>query len=242
MASSPIDYLLKAPLPANEASRLEALRRYRILDTTAELAYDDITRIAASICGVPIALVSFVDAERQWFKSKIGLAAEQTPREQAFCAYTIHQTSILEVEDATRDARFSDSALVLGDPHIRFYAGAPLVTSAGEALGSLCVIDSQPHKLTADQKGSLAALARLVMNNLELRRVSADYAEAAAKIRTLAGMLPICCACKQIRNDQGYWQQVEAYISKHTDVRFSHGYCPKCLEIYFPDVDPETEK
>ena len=227
---------MNAPLPANEGSRLKVLRQYRILDTAPELPYDDITRIAATLCGVPISLISLVDEDRQWFKSRAGLAAEETPREQAFCAYTIHQTALFEVEDATSDTRFADNPLVLGNPHIRFYAGAPLVTPSGEALGSLCVIDSHPRKLTGEQKATLSGLARLVMNNLELRRVSMDLAAAATNIKTLSGMLPICCGGKQIRNDQGYWQQVEAYIAKHSEASFTHSYCPKCSEIYFPGI------
>lgn len=231
---------MKAPIPANEASRLEALRQYRILDTALEQSYDDITKIASFICGTPIAVVSLIDAERQWFKSRVGLSAAETPRDQAFCAYTIHQTTTLEVEDATKDVRFAANPLVLGDPNIRFYAGAPLVTAAGYALGSLCVIDRQPRKLNQEQKAGLEGLARLVMNNLELRRVAAELAAAATNLKTLSGMLPICCACKQIRNDEGYWQQVEAYISNHTDARFTHSYCPKCARIYFPGIETET--
>lgn len=230
---------MKASLPANETNRLNALLQYRILDTESEQAFDDVAKLASSICGVPIALVSLIDSNRQWFKARVGLAVEETPREQAFCAYTILQDSILEVEDATRDARFNDNPLVLGNPKIRFYAGAPLVTPAGDSLGSLCVIDQQPRKLTEEQKTNLSSLARLVVKNLELRRVSAALAESAANIKTLAGMLPICCACKQIRNDQGYWQQVEMYISKRTDATFTHSYCPKCANIYFPDCDEE---
>ena len=208
-----------------------------MLDTAPERAYDDVTRIAASICAVPIAIVSLIDTDRQWFKSRLGLAVAETHRDQAFCAHTILKPELLEVEDATLDVRFADNPLVLGDPGIRFYAGAPLLTPAGHALGSLCVIDREPRKLSAEQKASLESLARLVMNNLELRRTAAELAAAAANIKTLSGMLPICCACKQIRNDQGYWQQVETYIAKHTDATFTHSYCPKCAKIYFPDVE-----
>ncbi|HEV2695880.1 MAG TPA: GAF domain-containing protein [Verrucomicrobiae bacterium] len=227
---------MKAPLPPNEASRLEALRSYHVLDTAPEQAYDDVTRIASAICGVPIAIMAMIDTDRQWFKSKVGVENSETPRDQAFCAYTIHETSILEVEDATRDTRFSDNPLVLGNPNIRFYAGAPLITPEGQALGSLCVIDQHPRKLTDDQKASLSGLARLVMNNLELRRVSAKLAEAVANIKTLSGMVPICAGCKQIRDDEGFWQQVETYVAAHTEANFSHGFCPKCTKVYFPGI------
>ena len=210
--------------------------RYRILGSGSEQAYDDITQLASFICGTPIAIVSLIDRNRQWFKAKVGLAVPETPREQAFCAYTIHTSKILEVEDATKDARFADNPLVMGEPNIRFYAGAPLVSPEGYALGSLCVIDRQARKLSKEQKDSLEALARLVMNNLELRRVSAEFAEAESKVKTLRGLLPICAGCKQIRNDQGYWQQVEFYISAHSDATFTHGYCPKCAKVYFPGI------
>lgn len=229
---------MKAPLPDSESARLEALRQYHILDTTPEAAFDDITRLAAFICGTPIAIMSLIDEERQWFKSRIGVENNQTPREQAFCAYTILQPDLLEVEDARKDVRFSDNPLVLGAPDIRFYAGAPLLTSTGHALGSLCVIDRHPRKLSTEQKTCLESLARIVMTQLELRRVSADLADAAANLKTLSGMLPICSGCKEIRNDKGYWQQVEVYLQQHTDATFSHGLCPNCSEKYFPGIKP----
>lgn len=230
---------VKPPVPANEVSRLEALERYRILDTAPERAYDDITQLASFICGVPIAWVSLVGADRQWFKSRVGIEMEETLREEAFCAYTILEHGVMEVEDATRDQRFADNPLVLGNPHIRFYAGAPLVTAEGLSLGSLCVVDRHPRKLSREQKSSLESLARLVMNNLEFRRVAGELADAVSRINVLHGMLPICAGCKQIRDDQGYWQQVERYITDHTEATFSHTYCPKCAKKYFPDIDLE---
>lgn len=233
---------MKVPLPSNEARRLAALQNYHILDTAPEESYDTITQIAAYVTGSPIAVMSLIDDQRQWFKSKVGLSATQTPREQAFCAYTIQNTQILEVEDATKDARFHDNPLVVGNPNICFYAGAPLVNSAGLVLGSLCVIDRQPRKLNVEQRICLAGLASLVMKNLEFRKVSAELAAAAANLKTLSGMLPICCSCKQIRNDKGYWQQVETYVSAHSDAQFTHSYCPKCVKLYFTDLEIETQK
>lgn len=227
---------MKAPLPDNEAARLEALRQYQILDTAPEQTFDDITSLAAFICGAPIALMSLVAEDRQWFKSRIGLAAEQTPREQAFCAHTILQREVMEIEDATSDRRFADNPLVLSAPNIRFYAGAPLVSPNGQALGSLCVIDRHPRKLTADQRNCLERLARLAMSNLEFRNVSADLAEAVVNIKTLSGLLPICASCKQVRNDDGYWEQVEVYVQNHSHAQFTHGICPDCSEKLFPGV------
>ena len=162
---------MTAPLPENESERLAALRSYEVLDTLPEQSFDDLTRLAAQICGVPIALVSLVDEDRQWFKSAFGIAAQETPREQAFCAHAILQPDeLLIVPDATADQRFQDNSLVTGEPAIRFYAGAPLVTPSGHALGTLCVIDRKPAKLNAEQQESLRMLGRLAVRELELRR------------------------------------------------------------------------
>ena len=163
---------MQAALPKNEVERLDALSEYRIMDTLPEQAYDDITQLAAHICKTPIALVSLVDASRQWFKSNVGLAVGETPRRDAFCAHALLQPEeILMVGDTLNDARFSDNSLVLGAPYIRFYAGVPLVTKAGEALGTLCVIDMQPRELDAATKSALSGLARQVMAQLELRKM-----------------------------------------------------------------------
>lgn len=166
------------PLPPNEAERLAELDAYEILDTLPEQAYDDITALAAQICGTPIALVSLIDRERQWFKSRVGLEVSETPRDQAFCSYAILDAdSPLIVPDAAVDARFAHNPLVTGGPLIRFYAGAPLVTSAGNALGTLCVIDRRPRVLTADQLTAWGALARQVVSQLTLRRRLRDLSD-----------------------------------------------------------------
>jgi len=159
-----------APLPQNEAQRLDILRSYEILDTRREEGFDDLTRIAAQICNVPMALVSLVDEDRQWFKSAVGLDAPQTPRDLAFCAHAILQDRVFEVPDAHKDHRFHDNALVTGAPHLRFYAGAPLQTPDGHALGTLCVLDRVPRNLDAGQRAALEALARQAMAQMELRR------------------------------------------------------------------------
>lgn len=166
---------MPAALPPNESRRLGELKNFDILDTVAEATYDAITYLAAQICDVPIALISIVDNDRQWFKSRVGLEATETHRDQAFCAYAIHNPSeIMVVKDASDDDRFSSNPLVTGDPSIRFYAGAPLVTATGNALGTLCVIDRQPRTLTIDQAKALEALSVQVMALLELRRTVRD--------------------------------------------------------------------
>jgi diguanylate cyclase (GGDEF)-like protein len=164
-----------AAKPANEPERLQALQRYAILDTAPEGAYDDLLAIATAICGAPMGTVSLVDAERQWFKARRGVQAQETPRDVAFCAHTVlDATRVLEVPDAQIDERFHDSPLVTGGDRIRFYAGAPLVASDGHAVGALCVMDSQPHQLTEQQRDALSALSRQVVALMELR---AAYAE-----------------------------------------------------------------
>ena len=163
------------PIPANDVARVAALRALGILDTPPEPNYDDLTRLAAQICQVPIALISLVDADRQWFKARVGLDPAETPRELSFCAHAIAepQTDVFVVPDASADPRFAANALVTGAPHIRFYAGTPLVTHDGWALGTLCVIDRVPRQLTPDQLHALTTLRRHILDALELRRIIA---------------------------------------------------------------------
>jgi two-component system, NtrC family, sensor kinase len=157
-------------VPDNEAARLKALRQYRVLDTAPETALDDLTALAAHICGTPIALINLIDADRQWFKSRLGLEIAELPREVGFCTQAILEPDeLLIVPDASVDDRFATSPLVIAEPKIRFYAGAPLVTPEGLAIGTLCTIDRQARDLTPEQAEALRVLGRQVMTHLELR-------------------------------------------------------------------------
>ena len=161
---------MKAELPENEAERIETLHRYNILDTPPETGYDDLVHLASEICGMPIAAISLVDKDRQWFKSILGLEVSQTSRDAAFCAHAIlDKTQPLIVEDATLDPRFADNILVTDEPGIRFYAGTPLVMSDGNPIGTLCVIDKVPRTITAKQRKALEILGREVVAQVELR-------------------------------------------------------------------------
>lgn len=172
---------MRAPLPSNEAARLNALYEYEILDTDPEGAFDDITRLAAHICGTPIAVVSLVDADRQWFKSKVGLDVSETPRDVAFCAHAILKPDLFVVPDAQQDVRFSNNPLVTSGPKIRFYAGTPLMTSDNIAVGTLCAIDYVARDLTPEQQDALKILGRQVVTQIKLRRNLAVLEEALRK-------------------------------------------------------------
>ncbi len=160
----------KVPIPVNEAERMAALHSYQILNTPPEDMFNDLVALASYICGTPIALISLVDAERQWFKAKVGLTATETARDVAFCAHAIMSEELFVVQDALTDPRFAENPLVRIDPKIRFYAGAPLMTADHHALGTLCVIDRVPRELSAEQKHALKLLGRQVIALLDCRR------------------------------------------------------------------------
>jgi GAF domain-containing protein len=234
--------------PENEKQRLETLRGYEILDTEPEAGFDDLTFLASYLCETPVALISLVDADRQWFKSKVGVSVLETSRDIAFCASAILEPDVFIVPDASQDERFADNPFVVADPKIRFYAGAPLMTQ-GQALGTLCVLDQVARELRPEQLQALRALSRQVVAQLDLRRnlkrleqalKTRDRVEAEkerslrelqtalANIRTLEGLLPICLSCKKIQDQKGDWQPFERYVRMHSEAKITHRICPDC--------------
>lgn len=169
-----------APPTPDEKERLAELYAYDVLDSEAEQIFDDLTQLASDICNTPIALISLVDVNRQWFKARVGLDATETHRDLAFCAHAIHGHKVFEVPDASKDARFADNPLVTQAPDIRFYAGAPLISPNGHAIGTLCAIDRVPKQLTEQQKRALNTLAHEVISQLELRQKIRQLEEARA--------------------------------------------------------------
>lgn len=152
-----------------EANRIAALDRYAILDTEPEEAFDSLVVLASYVCKTPMAMLSLVDDHRQWFKSKVGVQVSETPREVSICAHAIQQDKLFIVSDTQADDRFRENPLVINEPHIRFYAGAPLINEEGFALGTLCVADRQPRELEPEQKEALTALGKLALGQMELR-------------------------------------------------------------------------
>jgi GAF domain-containing protein len=161
---------MDAAAPSQEAARVAALDRYAILDTEPEQGFDDLVVLASYVCKTPIAMLSLVDDRRQWFKSRVGVQVRETPKDTSFCAHAIQQEDLFVVPDTLKDPRFKENPMVLGEPHIRFYTGAPLINEEGFALGTLCVIDRQPRELDSEQKEALWALSRLALGKMELRQ------------------------------------------------------------------------
>ena len=176
---------MQAPLPDNETDRLSALYGLDILDSAPEQDFDDIVGLAASVCGTPMALVTLVDTDRQWFKARVGTDLTETSRDLSFCAHAILGQDLLVVPDASKDARFADNPIVDMEGGIRFYAGAPLITTDGYALGTLCVIDNEPRRVDVAQLQALRALARQVTSQMELRRHAVALSNTTARLQEL---------------------------------------------------------
>ena len=233
-----------APNPPNEAERLRSLSEYRILGTKPEKAFDNITMMASEICEAPIALISIIDEDRQWFKSKVGLEATETTRDISFCAHTILDSKPMVIEDALADEKFRDNPLVQKAPHIRLYAGFPLKTDVSHRIGTLCVIDRIPKSLTKTQLKIMQGLADQAAMLLELRRRSLSLLEEFCKMNDDGGIITTCSYCKSIRDSHGTWLPFEHFLMRHSTLNFSHGICRKCMEKHFPEAicdEPEPE-
>lgn len=211
-------------LVSNEIKRQSAVEILKVLSDSHQAEYDDITSLIGLICDVPISAVSILDNDRQWFKSSVGLEATETPRSWAFCDHAIRQTGPLIVEDATKDARFLDNPLVTGDPHIRFYAGAPLVV-AEQPIGTLCVIDRQPRSLSDNQLKALETLRNSVVRLIE-------NARAVELLSQLQEIVPVCAWCNdsvKVSSASGEaWISLQDYI--HSTAKISHGICEHCSD------------
>lgn len=221
-----------------EEARIAAVQRYNILDTPPEESFDELARVAALVCGTPVAVISIIDKARQWFKARVGMDATETPRSIAFCDHAIKEpNNVLVVPDATSDPRFSDHPLVTGDAHIRFYAGAPLVTPDGFALGTICAVGQSTKTLTPEQTDAMAVLAKQVIAQLELRRGMTELAIANAKLQELVeqGRLPpeiavrVCAWTRTVQIGSGPWQSIEEFIQNTVGVRVVHGISPEAM-------------
>ncbi len=235
----------------SEQARLQELEDFKILDTPYERELDELVEIASAICDTPISLVSLVDDRRAWFKSKIGLDIRENRRESSFCQHALHNPKeILVVEDPVNDVRFKDNPLVLGNPHIRFYAGAPLETTTGHVLGTLCIIDNKPRTISETQKVALQLLAKRVMNYLETRKMLAiqgDQLEMQAeKLRKLTNYAP--GALFQLRMEKDgrmffpFLSQGFAEIHPELDMEVLKTDATICFEVVHPDDVPPLQK
>lgn len=231
---------MPTPLPFNESNRLAALRACGILDTPPDRLFDDITKLAAFICDTPIALVSFVDEDRQWFKSRHGLAAIETERCLSFCAWAILEDELFEVKDTWLDDRFVDNGLVTGEPHIRFYAGAPLRSAEGMNLGTLCVIDRVPRSLSDRQGEALQALARQAGVVLEEGIVRRRLVEATNTLNAFDRSFGSCILCGDLVFSDGQ-RSLHDFVSVHTPARFHDTVCRTCPPVYDPEPSVAIE-
>jgi PAS domain S-box-containing protein len=227
------------PVPENEKERLKALKSYGVMDTLPEKDLDAITRLASRICQTPIAFISLIDEKREWFKAKFGFEIKEAPREFSFCQYTIMQESIYEVPDTTKDELFSDNPLVIAKDGVRFYAGAPLIDPDGFRLGSLCVIDTKPRTLSAEQKETLALLANEVVAHLMIRKHNKELEQSKNDLQKFFDLtLDFMC----IANVEGYFLKVSATFSSVLGYEEKELLGRPFLDFVHPDDVPGTLK
>ena len=229
--------MIPAPIPAIETKRLAALARYDILDTLPETEFDDFTRLASHIAGAPIALISLLDGGRQWFKSKVGLDASETPRDISFCGHAIHGQELFEVPNALADERFHDNPLVTGAPGIRFYAGMPLMTSDGYGLGTLCVMDRTERHLLPEQREALVMLARQVMRLLEFRVTAREREQAQLERDRFFGL---SLDVLGIAGMDGYFKRVNPAFGEILGFTTEEILAQPFLDFVHPDDRPAT--
>ncbi len=216
----------------DDAERLRALAETGLLDEDPQPALDRLTRLASRVLDAPVSLVSLVDDHRQFFASQLGLgepvaSRRETPLSHSFCQHVVTSGENLVVADAPSDPRVSGNRAI-EDLRVQAYAGVPLRTAEGHVLGSFCVIDHEPRDWTSDELEILSDLAAGCITEIELRRAVGALARAQERIRTLRGLIPVCSWCRRIRDDAGYWNDLERYVETHTDARVSHGICPSC--------------
>lgn len=223
-------------IPTDEAQRLAKLRSLQILDTPASARFDRITRLATHLLSVPVALVSLVDQDRQWFKSRVGLDASETSRDISFCGHVVANDAPLLVHDAAADPRFIGNPLVTSDPQIRFYAGYPLRLGPTSPLGAFCVIGFEPRTLDATEARLLEDLADLVVDELraiELSRTVDSLAASTERLEAQAvdgALVPICSYCKHVRDPDDTWEPIERYVHREFGATFTHGICRPCYD------------
>ncbi len=227
-----------APMPtrhaAHEQARLDALHGYGILDSPPERRFDDIAKLASAALDMPIAMVSFVDADRLWPMATVGITRDEVPRAQSLCTYAIAQDWPLVIEDASIDARVGATPLVTGPTHARFYAGAPLITPEGHRVGTVCVVDRSPRVLARREADILSGLARQTIELLEHRLTAARLLDAHARLQTMATLIPICSHCRKVRDEANQWLTLERLVQAKTGSRFTHGICPDCVREHYP--------
>ena len=230
--------MIKAPFPFDEEQRLKELTDFQILDSLDESKFDDLTSLASAICQSPISLISLIDKDRQWFKSKVGLSANETPRDISFCGHAIMGNEIFEIPDAELDERFQDNPLYTGQPHVRFYAGAPLVTKSGHKLGTLCVIDHVPRNLTDWQKDALKKLSQQVMLLMEARTREKLLAEANSKFDAIVNNIPVMLTSF---NEEGKFDWMNHEMERELGWKINHSSEENFLAKIFPDHNKNTD-
>ncbi len=217
----------------DEDARLAAVHASSLLDSGPEDRYDDLTRLAAAVCRVPIALLSVVDADRIYFKSRFGLAVRESPFPNSMCGRTVRSREFTVVPDALSDPEFARHPLVSAEPFVRFYAGAPLLAPGGHAIGTLCVLDRVPRTLDAEQQLALVLLARQVVELVERERTVRELRRAVETSTALSAHVVLCAWCKRVRIEGGGWDALERVLERELGAVVSHGICADCEGVHF---------